>query len=157
MNDYNNTVTSLGPCGSGTLVLESDCCFFYQVIPVATHLVNNGSGVGVLQCLEHMIGALRGKVLEVSWAPRLWSCETRLTPLALPSSLVQNELLVLVIKMVNGSAWLFSPSHQIHNHFSHKPVVLIGWNTGALLACHVSLFTTFPSTPRLVALSRLKY
>ncbi|KAM3830841.1 KAT8 regulatory NSL complex subunit 3 isoform 2-T3 [Vipera latastei] len=62
-----------------------------KVIPVATHLVNNGSGVGVLQCLEHMIGALRGKVLE------------------------------------------------IHNHFSHKPVVLIGWNTGALLACHVSV------------------
>uniref|UniRef100_A0A670Z6I7 KANL3/Tex30 alpha/beta hydrolase-like domain-containing protein n=1 Tax=Pseudonaja textilis TaxID=8673 RepID=A0A670Z6I7_PSETE len=53
--------------------------------------MNNGSGVGVLQCLEHMIGAMRGKVME------------------------------------------------IHNHFSHKPVILIGWNTGALLACHVSV------------------
>ncbi|NXJ28436.1 KANL3 protein, partial [Dicrurus megarhynchus] len=62
-----------------------------QVIPIATSLLNNGSGVGVLQCLEHMIGAVRGKVAE------------------------------------------------IHNHFSHKQIILIGWNTGALVACHVSV------------------
>ncbi|XP_044273287.1 KAT8 regulatory NSL complex subunit 3 isoform X2 [Varanus komodoensis] len=76
-----------------------------KVIPVAPHLMNNGSGVGVLQCLEHMIGAVRGKVLEV------W----------LDCSLGRSARV------------------QIHNHFSHKPVILIGWNTGALVACHVSV------------------
>lgn len=41
------------------------CPCLLQVIPVATHLLNGGNGVGILQCLEHMIGGVRSKVLEV--------------------------------------------------------------------------------------------
>uniref|UniRef100_A0A0L8IHJ6 KANSL3 helical domain-containing protein n=1 Tax=Octopus bimaculoides TaxID=37653 RepID=A0A0L8IHJ6_OCTBM len=62
-----------------------------KVIPVTMHTVNGGSGVGIAQCLEHMIGAVRTKVLELK------------------------------------------------GHFQNRPIVLLGWNIGALVACHVSL------------------
>ncbi|KAK2508563.1 hypothetical protein MC885_016403 [Smutsia gigantea] len=65
-----------------------------KVIPVATHLLNNGSGVGVLQCLEHMIGAVRSKVLEVRVFlflftvahPAFWTCSTPICGLLFYSS-----------------------------------------------------------------------
>lgn len=37
-----------------------------KVIPVTMHTVNGGSGVSIAQCLEHMIGAVRAKFIEVS-------------------------------------------------------------------------------------------
>nr|KAG5705251.1 hypothetical protein BaRGS_011277 [Batillaria attramentaria] len=62
-----------------------------KVVPVTMHTVNGGSGVSVALCLEHMIGAVRTKVLELK------------------------------------------------SHFPGRPIVLFGWNVGALVACHVSL------------------
>lgn len=62
-----------------------------KVIPVTMHTVNGGGGVGIAQCLEHMIGSVRTKVLELK------------------------------------------------GHFSNRPIVLLGWNVGALVACRVSL------------------
>jgi regulatory NSL complex subunit 3 len=36
-----------------------------QNIPVTMHTVNGSKGVGISQCLEHMVGAVHTKVLEV--------------------------------------------------------------------------------------------
>ena len=36
-----------------------------KVVPVTMHTSNGGSGVSISQCLDHIIGAVRIKVLEV--------------------------------------------------------------------------------------------
>ncbi|XP_067144031.1 KAT8 regulatory NSL complex subunit 3 isoform X3 [Centruroides vittatus] len=62
-----------------------------KVVPVTYHAANGGSGMSVNQCLEHIIGAVRTKILELK------------------------------------------------SHFPNRPIVLIGWTIGALIACHVAL------------------
>ena len=37
-----------------------------KVVPVTMHTSNGGSGVSISQCLDHIIGAVRMKVLEVN-------------------------------------------------------------------------------------------
>lgn len=105
----------------------------WQVIPITTHL-NNSSGVGVLQCLEHMIGAVRSKVAEVRQPDQQLGDLLLLPSNPSPVPAAASPAHGAMLHLSSSSPFLL----QIHSHFSHKPIILIGWNTGALVACHVS-------------------
>ncbi|XP_033126456.1 KAT8 regulatory NSL complex subunit 3-like [Anneissia japonica] len=62
-----------------------------KVVPITMHVSSGGSGVTLSQCLEHMIGAVKSKVLELK------------------------------------------------SQYPNRPIILIGWNIGALVACQVAL------------------
>ncbi|XP_038641070.1 KAT8 regulatory NSL complex subunit 3 isoform X2 [Scyliorhinus canicula] len=90
-------VTPSGPTNNVTAASRRNRFWLSQlsclgkVIPVTMHVVAGASGVNVVQCLEHMIGAIRAKI------------------------------------------------HELQTHFASRPIVLIGWNVAALVACHVSM------------------
>lgn len=92
--------------------------------------MGSGANIGITQCLEHLIGTVRGKVIEVRVCPGESLKEFRLMKhysllFAHPEIGFRNDLVL----------WF-----QVHSHFPHKPIILVGWNVGALIACHVSRF-----------------
>ena len=59
------TTTATGNSTKRSRFWHHHLSHFGKVIPVTMHLSNSGRGVSIGQCLDHMIGAVQAKVLEV--------------------------------------------------------------------------------------------
>lgn len=59
------TNTGSGTSSKRTRFWHNQLSVLGKVVPVTMHTSNGGSGVTISQCLDHIIGAVRTKVLEV--------------------------------------------------------------------------------------------
>ena len=62
------TGTSAGTSSKRARFWHNQLSVLGKVVPVTMHTSNGGSGVSISQCLDHIIGAVRIKVLEVKFS-----------------------------------------------------------------------------------------
>ena len=85
-----------------------------KVVPVTLHSLGKGSSLTFVQCLHHMINTVRTKIHEVRMRDTKPSRHLRFSV---------------------GVTGLFPL--QLKAQFPGRPLVLLGWNTGALVASQV--------------------